>query len=130
MTEAEGGAFKCTGCGAALEIRAQGFSESLVCSHCGSILDARDPQHKVFGKYRAAMKHEPTIPLGTKGELRGDKWQAIGYLRRKVRYYDVDYDWAEYLLYNPFKGYRWLLESGGHWTLLAPLPAAPVEKRG
>lgn len=50
-------------------------------------------------------------------------------MRRRVRYYGVDYEWSETLLWSPFLGYRWLLEYNGHWTLLKDCVERPQEKR-
>ncbi|HEU5054894.1 MAG TPA: DUF4178 domain-containing protein, partial [Kofleriaceae bacterium] len=36
------------------------------------------------------------------------------------------YPFTEYLLYRPEVGYRWLVESAGHWTYAAPVPAGEV----
>ena len=38
----------------------------------------------------------------------------------------VTYTWAEYLLYNPYKGYRYLTEYNGHWNDIRTLRALPV----
>ncbi len=50
-------------------------------------------------------------------------------MRRRVRYYGVDYEWSETLLWSPFLGYRWLLEYNGHWTLLENCVERPEERR-
>lgn len=123
----EAAAFNCPGCGAALTIRAQGRTESIACGNCGSVIDAQDPKHQVLSKYRARIKHEPLIPLGKRGKLRGEEFECIGFMRRRVQYYGVIYEWSEYLLYNPFKGFRWLGEYNGHWTLYKTLTTPPKE---
>ncbi|MBI5211292.1 MAG: DUF4178 domain-containing protein [Elusimicrobia bacterium] len=119
--------FTCTGCGAPLQIKAQGSTQVVACSHCGSVLDAQDPRHQVLSQYKANYTIEPTIPLGRRGTFRDGTFEVVGYLRRRTRYYGADYDWAEYLLWNPYKGFRWLIEAGGHWTFLSTLPNPPLE---
>lgn len=121
--------FKCSGCGAPLTIRAQGRSQTIACEYCGAVLDAQDPRHQLLSRYRSAIKYQPLIPLGARGELRGEKLECVGYMRRAVRYYGVDYTWSEYLLYNPYKGFRFLIESKGHWSLLKPMTEQPQELR-
>lgn len=106
-------------------MRAPGVSLIVVCRHCGAALDAKDPKHQLLSRYQARLKYKPLIPLGKRGKIRGEEFEAIGFLRRKVRYSGMEYEWSEYLLYNPYKGLRWLLESNGHWTLLKPLPNPP-----
>lgn len=122
-------AFRCAGCGAALVLRAEGATQAIACEYCGAVLDAQDPRHQLLSKYDAKVRLKPIIPLGTRARLRGEDFEAIGFMRRRVRYYGVDYDWSEYLLYNPFKGFKWLLEYNGHWTLLNVLPQPPAESK-
>jgi hypothetical protein len=117
--------WKCTGCGAPLVIRAKGRTQSIACEYCGCVLDAQDPQRKILHRYASAIKYKPLIPLGRRGVLRGEEMECVGYMRRAVRYYGVDYEWSEYLLYNPYKGYRWLVESNGHWLWLKPMATVP-----
>lgn len=93
------------------------------------MVDAQDPRHQILSRYQAKLKHEPIIALGTRGKLRGTDFEAIGYMRRAVRYYGVDYEWSETLLWNPYHGYRWLLEYGGHFTLIENCVEKPEEKR-
>jgi len=119
--------FDCTACGGPLTLRAEGVSESLVCPHCGAVLDARDPRHQVLAKYRVKLGAPPKIPIGTRGTVRGDQLEVIGHQRRAVRYYGVIYSWDEYLLWNPFKGFRWMVESNGHWLLLKSVETKPQE---
>ncbi|MBI5200637.1 MAG: DUF4178 domain-containing protein [Elusimicrobia bacterium] len=94
------------------------------------MIDAQDPKLQILSRYKARLTYEPPIPIGTRGNLRGVEFEAIGYMRRRVRYYGVDYEWSETLLWNPFNGYRWLLEYNGHWTLIEDCVERPEEKRG
>jgi len=122
--------FDCTACGGPLTLRAEGASESLACPHCGAVLDARDPRHQVLAQYRAKLGPPPKIPIGARGTLRGEQLEVVGKQSRAVRYSGVIYSWDEYLLWNPYKGYRWLVESNGHWLLLKTLTTAPKEGSG
>lgn len=125
MVTATPDSFKCPACGAGLTLRAPGFSQAIVCSHCRAVLLADDPQHKIISKYGSKATIEPLIPLGTRGKLRGEEFEIIGYMRKAVKYYGMTYHWSEYLLYNPYKGCRWLIESNRHWIFLKPLPGEP-----
>lgn len=122
--------FDCAACGGPLTLRAEGSSESLACPQCGAVLDARDPRHQVLAKYRAKLITPPKIPIGTRGNLRGETLEVVGMQRRAVRYSGVIYAWDEYLLWNPYKGYRWLVESNGHWTLLKTVQSRVKEAGG
>lgn len=122
--------FDCAACGGPLTLRAEGVSESLACPHCGAVLDARDPRHQVLAKYRHKLGITPKIPIGARGALRGDQLEVIGHQRRAVRYSGVIYSWDEYLLWNPYKGFRWLVESNGHWLLMGTVETKPKEDAG
>lgn len=122
-------AFNCPACGGQLQLRAPGRSLSIACQHCGAVLDAKDERHKLLSKHAQALTAKPSIPLGRRGTIRGEELEVVGYMRRRVNYYGVFYEWAEYLLHNPYKGFRWLVESNGHWTFLKPLESGPKVKR-
>ena len=124
----------CPGCGAALSIRGFEHTLTIVCPQCLSILDAKDPNFQVLQKFNGKIRFEPLIPLGARGNWRGSMYEAIGYQRRAVRVGGIDYGWGEYLLFNPYKGFRYLTEYNGHWndvrTLRAlPKPAASLGKK-
>ena len=121
--------FNCTNCAAPLEIRAQTAAQVVACGHCGSVLDAQDPRHQILTRYQQKFKREPTLPIGRRGDIRGETFEIVGYMERRTRYYGITYDWGEYLLWNPYKGFRWLIEANGHWTFLTTLPNPPKEGR-
>ena len=118
--------FDCPSCGGPLVLRAEGVSDTLVCGNCGAVLDARDPRHQVLARYRAKLLVKPKIPIGTRGTLRGETVEVIGFQRRAVRYAGVIYSWDEYLAWNPYRGFRWLVESDGHWSLLRTIQDQPL----
>ena len=117
----------CTNCGAPLTIRAGGHTLTVVCERCLTLLDARDPALGVLQTFQARQIVQPLIPLGTRGELRGATWEVIGFQVREIVVESVPYSWSEYLLYNPFKGFRYLTEYDGHWNFVATLRALPEE---
>jgi hypothetical protein len=117
----------CPQCGAAIELRTLDQAQSVVCASCGSILDARDPNLALIQAFEAKQKFTPQIPLGTRGTLKGEKWEAVGY---QVRFIEVDgtaYYWDEYVLFNPYKGFRYLTQYDGHWNDVQVVKAAPAE---
>lgn len=115
----------CPGCGAALSLRAPGRSVSIGCGGCGAVLDAQHPDHQIIARYEAQRTAEPRIALGTRGRLKGEAWEVIGYLVRRTKIEGETYTWFEHLLHNPTAGFRWLVESGGHWTLSKAASAIP-----
>ena len=117
----------CPQCGAAIELRTLDQAQSVVCSSCGSILDARDPNLALIQGFQAKQKFEPQIPLGTRGTLKGEKWEVVGYQVRSITVDDASYYWDEYLLFNPYKGFRYLTQYDGHWNDVQIVKAAPDE---
>jgi hypothetical protein len=100
---------------------------TVVCEHCHCILDAKDPNLKILQQYNERIQQDrPLIPLGTRGKLRGTDYEVIGFQRRTITEDGIDYSWHEYLLFNPYKGYRYLVEYNGHWNDVAPVTGLPT----
>ena len=57
----------------------------------------------------------PLIPLGTRGKIRGTDYEVIGFERRTIHVDGAAYSWHEYVLFNPFKGFRYLTRI--RWSL-------------
>ncbi len=117
----------CTQCGGPLELRAPDQTQRVACPYCGSLLDATKNLAvlAVLGKPPV----EPLISLGSAGTLRGVEWLVIGFLERSVTIEGVRYPWHEYLLYEPRTGFRWLVESSGHWSFVEPVNPGDVSER-
>src|ERR1700730_6137793 len=96
---------QCPGCGGPLTLNAAGHSLSVGCPQCHSILDAKNPNLQVLQKFEAKQQIKPLIPLGTRGKLHGAEYEVIGFQVRETDTEDVPDSWAEYLLYNRFKGF-------------------------
>lgn len=105
-------ALTCPNCGGTIALRAAGNTVSIICEHCGTTLDATSPDLAPIAQAQAAMQR-PEIPLGTRGTLRGVQWEVVGYLERS----DSDVTWAEYLLFNPYEGYAFLVDDGRRFSL-------------
>ncbi len=80
---------------------------------------------QVLQQFKAAIKYEPLIPLGTRGKLRGVLYELVGCQRRGIEVDGVTYSWSEYVLFNPYKGFRYLTEYNGHWNYTSPLRSLP-----
>lgn len=117
----------CPQCGAAIELRTLDLAQSVVCASCGSILDARDPNLALIQAFESKQKFTPQIPLGTRGTLKGEKWEVVGYMVRSITVDGTSYYWDEYLLFNPYKGFRYLTQYDGHWNDVQVVKAAPTE---
>jgi len=118
-------AISCPSCGGAIEIKAAGYSVTVACQYCGSILDVANPDVQLITEYHQAAV-ATILPLGKRGSLFGVEWEAIGYLIRS----DGDASWTEYLLFNPYAGYRWLVLSEGEWQYGTMLLDRPKSRGG
>ena len=120
-------ALNCPNCGAALVLRSMDHAVSIVCENCHSILDAKDPKLQVVQTFEAALGTDrPLIPLGTRGNWRGTLYEVVGFQRRTITEDGIDYSWHEYLLFNPYKGFRYLTEYNGHWNDVSPVNGLPT----
>jgi hypothetical protein len=120
-------ALNCPSCGAAVTLRALGHAETVVCESCHSILDAKDPNLQVLQKFQAALAPvSPLLPLGARGKLRGTDYEVIGFQRRGITVEGINYYWHEYVLFNPYKGVRYLSEYNGHWNDIAVCKELPA----
>jgi hypothetical protein len=119
-------ALNCPKCGAAITLRALGQAVTVVCESCQSILDAKDPQLQILQTFAKVVSADPPlIPLGSRGKMRGTDYEVIGFERRAIVVDYVSYYWHEYVLFNPYKGFRYLTEYQGHWndvTICKDLP--------
>jgi len=124
----QGKSFKCPSCSNPLTVRGMEQTESITCEACGSIIDLTDENFRILSTFQSKIKYKPLIPLGRRGKVKGDLWEVIGYLRRAITVEGVDYEWSEYLLFNPYKGFRWLSEYNGHWNLVKTTTHLPKAK--
>lgn len=116
--------FECPSCGASVTIRCPGQSLSCVCDSCKTVIDVTNNNYEILSQYHGKTNYwKPVIELGTRGELKGRKWEVIGFLVRM----DVgsSFTWEEYLLFNPYYGYRWLTNNGGHWSFVTSIKKKP-----
>ena len=121
----------CPNCGAALALRSFGQAVTIVCQSCHSILDAQDPALKILQTFQVATGEDPPlIPLGSRGVIRGTTYEVIGFQRRTIHVEGIPYSWHEYVLFNPYKGFRYLTEYNGHWNDTSTLRALPILSPG
>jgi len=117
-------ALQCPACGGAIAIHDKAV-QSVACPSCLSVLDAANDSLRILQKAGAATRIEPLIPLGSVGRFAGKDWTIIGFQRRVIRTEGVDYPWQEYLLHHPEEGFRWLVESDGHWNWVTTISKPP-----
>jgi hypothetical protein len=117
----------CPKCGAAITLRSFGQAITVVCGSCHSILDAKDPNLAILQQFEAITSvAKPLIPLGARGKLRGTDYEITGFQRRSAKVDGITYYWHEYVLFNPYKGIRYLSEYNGHWNDISICKTLPT----
>ena len=109
-------ALQCPKCAGRLDVRGLGQTTTIACSSCGSVVDISSDDLRILSTFDARVARQPVIPPGTRGTLRGDPYEVIGFMCRAITVDGTDYEWSEYLLFNPYRGFRWLTEYNGHWN--------------
>jgi len=113
--------FSCPNCGGVIGIRALGITINAVCESCGSIVDVSNENLRIIET--AAVKAQAAqIPIGSRGTLFDTEWEVIGYMIRSDG--SGRYLWREYLLFNPYQGFRFLTEANGHWNFIKNIRVA------
>lgn len=112
----------CTSCAAPIQIRGLGRTATCGCSYCGAILDIESEDLKIVSEAKKIIA-KLKIPLGSRGVFNGITYELIGHIRRTDAH--TEFFWSEYLLFNPYYGFRWLSEFSNHWQFVTPLPYVP-----
>lgn len=115
----------CPNCGGGIQW-VGGLTPTVICSSCGSDVDLSEGKAKLRAAnvMRQAQEAALSLPLGTQGVLRGQKYTVIGAVRKEelssmdayaLMHNQANYAvpqgfWFEYLLYSPQKGFAWLVE--------------------
>lgn len=119
--------FNCRNCGAAVERRALTHTRAVACTSCGALLDPHDPNVVILQQAQLRERLVPDIPLGTRGTFDGHPFDVVGFQYRTIDVDGTTYGWREYVLFNPYRGFRYLSEYDGHWNFIRPLPNWPAD---
>ena len=107
--------FNCPQCGGQIQLRAAGASMTAVCAHCGTVVDVTDGNLQIVQKAQAQTR--PTLlEIGMRGKFTNITWEVIGYTLKSDQ--TGVYFWDEYLLFNPYYGFRFLVQMDGHWSVV------------
>jgi hypothetical protein len=119
----------CPKCGGSITLRAPGAAVNIGCEYCGSELAIHELGDQTTAKVlqaRDSVKWRSSLKLGARGEFDSVQWEIIGVMGRHVVFDFIKYHWTEYFLYNPYRGFRYLVEDGrGHWSFVRPMPDTP-----
>jgi hypothetical protein len=114
----------CPQCGSPVALLAGAHTRTVACSSCGAILDCWSEELAILEKQERLLA-TPSIRLGKKGQFFGIQFQLVGFLRKSVTFEGEQFSWNEYLLFNPYRGFRWLTQEGRHWNFVETVPRVP-----
>jgi hypothetical protein len=121
-------AFNCRNCGGQVTLLAPGQTIAAACKHCGAVADLTDDNFRILSKVREMITREPRYAIGSKATFEGKTWVVIGFMARIVREYH--FEWEEYLLFNPYHGFRFLAHAYGHWSWIKMIHDGPLGLAG
>jgi len=116
-------AVSCPNCGGAVTIKYAETTLSIVCPRCLTVFSKDNESLQILTKVQKKLA-EPLIKLGERYKFHGQDWEAIGFLLRSDK--TESYKWFEYLLFNPYAGYRFLVCMDGHWSYVVKTKSAPA----
>jgi len=125
--EARAESVKCLGCGGPIALHSFGAMQRVICPHCGSALAPADSGALALLSEATRKHQDSALPLHARGTLDDIEWEIIGICWRRCVVEGIAYPWQEFLLFNPYRGFRWLIynNTDGHWSLGANLDGAP-----
>ena len=115
----------CPQCGGPLTLHAPDQTQRVTCPSCKGLLDCDQGKLKYLQTLHLPVV-KPVIPLGSVGKLFDTEYTVIGFMERYAVWEGKTFPWTEYLLYNPAKGFRWLVRNQGHWSFVESVPLSKV----
>lgn len=98
-------------------------SEYYVCPHCNYYLHKSTRGNIYTLEKVRAPANDPLIPIGATGTINNIPYRMIAYMEKEE--VGQSFAWREYMLYNYTKGYAFLAEYDGHWSLIAGVAYYP-----
>lgn len=120
-----GKSITCVNCSRSTTILTYPYTQSFVCSHCGSRHALKDGT--IFKKENNTNKVDAGtgITLGAVGQIKNIQYRVIGFALKEENKVGRS-QWKEYTLYNEYEGYAFLSEYNGHWIYVSEKGNAPV----
>jgi len=130
--EGKTGAIECPACGAPITLRGFGGVEQVACAYCGTVCTPESDGNLEILQAAERQRQKSVLDLHARGTLDGHEWEILGIVWREIVADGVRYPWQEFLLFNPYQGYRWLIYqmSDGCWSIGGPLLGAPEIEQG
>lgn len=120
----------CPKCAGPLTLHAPDQSLRVTCQSCHSLLDCGQGKLEYLKTLSGRGIDKPLIPLGSVGKLFDTEYTVIGFMGRFAVWEGQEFPWTEYLLYNPVRGFRWLVRNQGHWSFVESVSLSKVKKKG
>jgi hypothetical protein len=130
MAAVQAKTISCPNCGGPVQLRGFAHTLSVVCPQCLTVLDASTPEVQILQTFQGKTRTQPTIPLGSRGKVGDTQYEVIGFQIRQVQSGEDTYQWDEYLLFHPYKGFRYFTEYNGHWNFVHVETALPEQTLG
>lgn len=111
--------FDCPSCGSSVTQKLPGKSVAVYCQKCKSLIDTSHEVMKIIDKYQNDPTVSPLIELGTHIQMENQEWEFTGYVERADQ---TGGSWQEYVFFNPYLGYRYLVRSADHYIWISPVP--------
>ena len=121
---------ECPNCGGPVELHGYSHSLSAVCIQCLSVIDTSKPELTILKQFQESQRVRPILPLGSRGRFDGKLFEIIGMQERQIMVDGTTYSWQEYLLFNPYVGFRYLSVYRGHWNYIEPARGYPEPAGG
>lgn len=125
--EAKTGSIGCLACGGPITLKGFGNVERVSCPYCGSTLEPQDSGELALLQQAQRQRRSSALPLHARGKIDEVEWEIIGIMWREAVVDGIAYPWQEFLLFNPYAGFRWLVYSmsDGQWSFGGALDGAP-----
>lgn len=115
---------KCRECATDIRVKTYPLSNSCTCGSCGTYY-AIEKRSLVRKKANKRNHDDQLLAIGAKGELRGIRYEVIGYVEKEENN-QYQSRWREYVLYNVQEGFAFLSEFDGHWIFVKETVECPV----
>lgn len=120
----QGQRLSCPECDGSIELRVPDQSLRVACGYCGALCDVTQGALRVLTQQ--PKPGESAIPLGAKAAFEDRELTVIGHITRAATIEGAFYPFEEFLLYHVDLGFRWLVQSDGHWNYVRPVDAGAV----
>ena len=114
---------ECPKCKSVITVRGRAMTLALTCNTCGVYFRTGD-----WNKTQTQFSKTGTcvLPVGSKGRFDNFLYEVMGFTVKEENKYH--YQWREYLLFNPYRGYAFLSEYDGHWNFVWGIENSPQHR--